>query len=148
MCRCYLKDFTIVLIQHFIGTKCYVIIINIRRSQDHLATPEDRKSSLAMSPILIASWRSYTLKTNLRGLFSVFNPRFMRSSEVTKTESSKTEPQKMRFYKSLIDSPHPNKLLFKLKQKLAFFNFNSTYISEMIFSRKLVLFYFRKLIWD
>ena len=29
-----------------IGTKCYVNIINIRRSQDHLAIPEDRKYTL------------------------------------------------------------------------------------------------------
>ena len=31
----------------------------------------------------------------------------MRSSEVTKTETPKAEPQKTRVKKSLIDSPHP-----------------------------------------
>ena len=32
----------------------------------------------------------------------------MRSFEVTKTETPKTEPQKPRVKNSLIDSPHPN----------------------------------------
>ena len=45
-----------------IGTKCYVETINIQRSQDHLAIPEDRKYSLAMSTILITSSRSYYCK--------------------------------------------------------------------------------------
>ena len=36
----------------------------------------------------------------------------MRSSEVTKTENPKTEPQKTRVKKSLIDSPHPKKSKF------------------------------------